>query len=51
MPLFATLPGMAQIRDAGTVTVAEFDTLSAAAESAAGVWHHAGDHSRGGAVF
>jgi uncharacterized protein (TIGR03032 family) len=25
-PLFATLPGIAQIRDAGTITVAEFDT-------------------------
>jgi hypothetical protein len=26
IPLFATLPGVAQIREAGTITVAEFDT-------------------------
>jgi hypothetical protein len=26
MPLFATLPGIAQLRDAATITVAEFDT-------------------------
>jgi hypothetical protein len=26
VPLFATLPGIAQIREAGTITVAEFDT-------------------------
>ena len=46
MPIFATIPGIGQIREPGQIGVAEFDTLSAAHEPAARFQNNARHHSR-----